>query len=207
MKRQAAASGVTRSGDCPFAVEAYTLFTRPTLKTGPCDSRAIPGVVEMPILVTDEDDGTDKLSQQALSFALHTILAVGSWLLLMLAGYALNPASVSQMIVLLLSILVPMLAGNLVARFRRDEMATHVWLVGLIWLLIVSLWVLDMPTGPNACYQCSATEKLTRTFFSLPRPSGLVDDNGPFFGTWPAAAMLGYSIGARLALRRRRVTA
>ncbi len=105
------------------------------------------------------------------------------------------------------SILVPMLAGNIVARFRRDEMATHVWLVGLIWLLIVSLWVLDMPTGPNACYQCSATEKLTRTFFSLPRPSGLVDDNGPFFGTWPAAALLGYSIGARLALRRRRVTA
>jgi hypothetical protein len=161
----------------------------------------------MPILVTDEDDGTDKLSQQAVSFSLHTILAVGSWLLLMLAGYALNPASVSQTIVLLLSILVPMLAGNIVARFRRDEMATHVWLVGLIWLLIVSLWVLDMPTGPNACFQCSATEKLTRTFFSLPRPSGLVDDNGPFFGTWPAAALLGYSIGARLALRRRRVTA
>jgi hypothetical protein len=161
----------------------------------------------MPILVTDEDDGTDKLSQQAVSFALHTILAVGSWLLLMLAGYALNPASVSQMIVLLLSILVPLFAGSLVARFRRDEMATHVWLVGLIWLLIVSLWVLDMPTGPNACYQCSATEKLTRTFFSLPRPSGLVDDNGPFLGTWPAAALLGYSIGARLTLRRRRVAA
>ena len=161
----------------------------------------------MPILLTDEDDGTDKLSQQALSFAVHTILAVVAWLLLMLAGYALNPASVSQAIVLLLSILVPLIAGNIVARFHPDEMATHVWLVGLIWLLIVSLWVLDMPTGPNACYQCSATEKLTRTFFSLPHPSGLIDDNGPFFGTWPAAALLGYSIGARLRLRRRRATA
>ena len=161
----------------------------------------------MPILITDEDDGTDKLSQQALSFALHAILAIGAWMLLMLAGYALNPSSVSQVIVLVLSIGVPMLAGNVVARFRRDEMATHVWLVGLIWLLIVSLWVLDMPTGPNACFQCGATEKLTRTFFSLPRPSGLIDDNGPFFGTWPAAALLGYSIGARLALRRRRATA
>jgi hypothetical protein len=161
----------------------------------------------MPILLTDEDDGTDKLSQQALSFAVHTILAVAAWLLLMLAGYALNPVSVSQAIVLLLSIGVPLVAGNIVARFHPDEMATHVWLVGLIWLLIVSLWVLDMPTGPNACYQCSATEKLTRTFFSLPRPSGLIDDNGPFFGTWPAAALLGYSIGARLRLRRRRATA
>ena len=161
----------------------------------------------MPILITDEDDGTDKLSQQAVSFALHTFLAVGAWILLMLAGYAINPVAVSQLIVLLLSIAVPMAAGNVVARFRRDEMATHVWLVGLIWLLIVSLWVLDMPTGPNACYQCSATEKLTRTFFSLPRPSGLIDDNGPFFGTWPASALLGYSIGARLALRKRRATA
>lgn len=157
----------------------------------------------MPILLTDEDDGTDRLSQQAISFALHTILAIGAWILLMLAGYALNPVAVSQAIVLLLSVGIPMIVGNLVGRFRRDEMATHVWLVGLIWLLIVSLWVLDMPTGPNACFQCSATEKLLRTFFSLPRPSGLIDDNGPFFGTWPAAALLGYSIGARIALRRR----
>ena len=49
----------------------------------------------MPILITDEDDGTDKLSQQAISFALHTILAIAAWILLMLAGYALNPVSVS----------------------------------------------------------------------------------------------------------------
>lgn len=159
----------------------------------------------MPILISDEDDGTARLSRQAISFALHTILAVGAWILLMLAGYALSPDSVSQAIVLLLSIGIPMIAGNVIARFRYDPMATHVWLVGLIWLLIMSLWVLDMPTGPNACFQCGATEKLLRTFFSLPRPSGLIDDNGPFFGTWPAAALLGYSLGARLALRRRAI--
>jgi hypothetical protein len=152
---------------------------------------------------SDEDDGTDKLSRQALSFALHTFLALAAWLLMMLAGYALNPVAVSQAIVLLLSILVPLIAGNIIARIHPDEMAMHVWLVGLIWLLIVSLWVLDMPTGPNECYQCGATEKLTRTFFSLPGPSGLIDDNGPFFGTWPAAAMAGYALGARLALKKR----
>jgi hypothetical protein len=33
-------------------------------------------------------------------------------------------------------------------------------------------------------------------------PSGLIDDDGPFIGTWPAAALLGYSIGARLALKK-----
>jgi hypothetical protein len=32
-----------------------------------------------------------------------------------------------------------------------------------------------------------------------------MDDDCPFIGTWPAAALVGYSIGAWLAMRRRRV--
>jgi hypothetical protein len=143
------------------------------------------------------------LVQQALWFFVHAVVAVASWLLFMWLGYLINPAAVPQSVVLALSIAVPLGAGVLVTRFRQDDMAPLVWLVGLIWLLIVSLWVLDMPTGPNACFQCGATEKLMRTFFSYPRPSGLIDNDGPFFGTWPAAALLGYAIGARLALRRR----
>ena len=156
------------------------------------------------IVQTHEEETGEKLSTQAVSFFVHTVLALGSWVALMMAGYALNPVSVSQMLILVLSVGVPLIAGNIFARFRGDEMPTHVWLVGLIWILIVSLWILDMPTGPNECYQCGATEKLTRTFFSLPGPSGLIDNNGPFLGTWPAAALVGYSIGARLALRGRR---
>jgi energy-coupling factor transporter transmembrane protein EcfT len=134
---------------------------------------------------------------------MHVVLALGSWLALMMIGYALNPQGVPQIMILLLSILVPLVVGFLVTRLRQDELAPLVWLIGLIWILIVSLWVLDMPTGPNQCFQCDATEKLTRTFFSLPRPSGLIDNDGPFLGTWPAAALIGYAIGARLALRRR----
>ena len=96
-------------------------------------------------------------------------------------------------------------AGFVVTRIRQDDMATVVWLLGLIWLMIVALWIVDMPTRPNECYQCGVTEKLTRTLFSLPTPSGLIDDDGPFLGTWPAAALVGYSIGAALALRRKKV--
>jgi energy-coupling factor transporter transmembrane protein EcfT len=151
----------------------------------------------------EEDKSSSKLSEQAISFFTHTGLALGSWLLLMLAGYLVNPPAVSQTIILILSLAVPLGVGFLVNRFRQDEMATVVWLVGLILLLILSLWILDMPTGPNACFQCDATEKLTRTFFSLPKPSGLIDNDGPFLGTWPAAALIGYSIGAKFALRRR----
>jgi hypothetical protein len=155
-------------------------------------------------MYTEEEKGNAKLSGQAVSFLVHTLLALGSWLALMLIGYALNPPGISQPVILVLSLLVPLAVGHFVTRFRQNEMATLVWLVGLIWVLIVSLWVLDMPTGPNECFQCGATEKLTRTFFSLPKPSGLIDNDGPFLGTWPAAALLGYSIGARLAMRRKK---
>jgi hypothetical protein len=132
------------------------------------------------MLHADDVKSSSKLLGQALSFFMHTTLALGSW-----------------------SMLVPFVVGNIVTRFRQDEMATLVWLIGLIWVLIISLWILDMPTGPNACFQCDATEKLTRTFFSLPKPSGLIDDDGPILGTWPAAALIGYAIGARFALKRR----
>ena len=149
-----------------------------------------------------EEQSSSKLSGQALSYFLHSLLALGSWMALMLLGYAINPVGVPQLVILVLSLAVPLIVGLLIARFHPSEMATLVWLLGLIWFLIVCLWVMDMPTGPNQCFQCDATEKITRTFFSLPRPSGLIDNDGPFICTWPAVALLGYSIGAKLGFRR-----
>jgi hypothetical protein len=150
----------------------------------------------------EEGKSPSRLSNQAIRFFTHVGLAIGSWLALMMLGYAVNPVGIPQFVILGLSAFVPLLVGYGYARGRHDEMAGLIWLVGLIWLLIVALWILDMPTGPDACLQCDATEKLTRTFFSVPQPSGLIDNDGPFLGTWPAAALLGYSIGARLALRK-----
>jgi hypothetical protein len=156
------------------------------------------------LMQTDEDGRSPAtLPGQALVFFMHIALALGSWLALMMIGYALNPQGIPQSMILLLSIFVPLVAGYVVTHLRQDELAPLVWLIGLIWILIVSLWILDMPTGPNQCLQCDATEKLTRTFFSWPKPSGLIDNDGPFLGTWPAAALIGYAIGARLALHRR----
>ena len=159
----------------------------------------------MDSLYSDEEveSSASKLARQALSFFVHTVLALGSWLALMMVGYALNPPNVPQPLILLLSILIPLVLGFVVTHFRQDDMATVVWLLGLVWLMIVALWIVDMPTRPNECFQCGLTEKLTRTFFSIPSPSGLIDDDGPFIGTWPAAALVGYSIGSMLALRRK----
>lgn len=157
------------------------------------------------LLQTDEDEnrGATRLLRQALSFFVHTLLALGSWMALMLVGSAIQPQNVSQNLILLLSLAVPLVVGFIVTRIRQDDMATVVWLLGLIWFMIVALWIVDMPTRPNECFQCGVSEKLTRTFFSLPTPSGLIDDDGPFIGTWPAVALIGYSIGAALALRKK----
>ena len=124
----------------------------------------------------------------------------------MLLGYALNPAGFRNGSFCACRWRFRSLVGLIVTRFRPDEMATVVWLIGVIWLMIFSLYLLDLPTGPGQCFQCSATEKLARAFLSLPRPSGLIDDDTPFLATWPAAALIGYSIGAKLGMRRGEVT-
>ncbi len=152
----------------------------------------------------EETPRASKPSYQALWFLLHSVLASATWIALMMGGYALNPVGVPQWAILSLSIGVPLIVGLLVTALHQDEMGTVVWLLGIIWISIVALWILDMPTGPDACFHCNATEKLTRTFFTFPRPSGLIDDDGPFIGTWPAAALVGYSIGSRIGLIKRK---
>lgn len=152
----------------------------------------------------EEEYAGTKPWEQALWFALHTGLALGTWIALMLAGYAVNPANVPQWAILGASLLVPLLVGLIMCKIWPNAIATAVWLVGLIWMMILGQWILDMPTGPNACFQCTATEKLSRTFFTWPGPSGLIDDDGPFVGTWPAAALVGYSIGAWIGMKGRR---
>ena len=153
---------------------------------------------------TAEEREPAKLMVQALWFALHTLLALASWATLMFLGSVLQPAPVSHWAILFATILFALVVGHMVSRFHPDEMAPVIWLLGVIWLLVMCLHVLDLPTGPNACNQCQASEKIVRTFFSFPAPSGLMDDDGPFLVTWPAAALLGYSIGAQAAVRRRR---
>jgi len=151
----------------------------------------------------EEDRISSTLAIQAGQVFLHTLVAFLAWVGLMACGYAMNRPAISQQLILALSLLVPLVVGYAFNAFRQDSLAASVWLIGLIWFLCIALWVLDMPTGPNACMQCDATDKITRTFFSYPSPGGLIDNDGPFFATWPAAALLGYSIGAKLAMRKR----
>jgi hypothetical protein len=152
----------------------------------------------------EADEESEKLTGQVSGFFAHSFFALAAWGAMMLLGYAINPAYIPQFVIFILSFLVPLVAGALIVGARPSEIAPHIWLAGIIWLLFLSLWIIDLPTGPNACNSCSATEKIVRSLFSYPEPSGLMDDNGPFFVSWPAIAMIGYAVGAALVQSRRK---
>jgi len=157
---------------------------------------------EMEIL--EEEDKVGTFWHQALWVFAHTVLALGSWALMMTLITMANPQSVSVLITLALSFTAPFIVGFIFNRIKQNEMGPYVWLIGMIWFLIVCLWILDMPTGPNQCYHCDASEKIYLTFFSWREDSGLIDGQGRFVGTWPFAAFIGYAVGSSLALKRKK---
>jgi len=153
--------------------------------------------------IQEEEEKVSTLAEQALWVLIHMLLAIGSWVATILVISLMRPDSVPVVITTALAFTVPFLVGNIFTRIKQNDMAPYTWLVGLIWFLIICLWILDMPTGPNQCYHCDATQKIFLTFFSPTEDSGLIDGQGRFVGTWPAVAFIGYGIGARFALKRK----
>ncbi len=156
------------------------------------------------IEIQEEEERVSNLGEQALWILIHTVLAIGCWIVMMLAITMMKLESVPVVITLALSLIVPLIVGNIVTRFKQNEMASYTWLIGLIWFLIICLWILDMPTGPNQCYHCDASQKLYLTFLSPTEDSGLIDGEGRLIGTWPTVALIGYGIGSSLALKKKK---
>ena len=150
------------------------------------------------------EGGSASAGAQALWVAIHTIIALGTWIAVLVAVTLTNPQSVPVAVTWSMAFIFPFLVGFFFTKYKQNEMAPHVWLIGLIWFLIICLWILDMPTGPNQCYHCDASQRLYLTFFSLNEDSGLIDNEGRLFGTWPAVAFIGYGIGSRFALKRKK---
>lgn len=138
---------------------------------------------------------------QALWFFFHLAVSLVVWALALLAISMFHPDVVPPAVTLAVSFAAPLAIAFGVVKMYPSESATLLWMMGLIWWFLWALHVLDMPTGPLACYHCGASEKLWLTFFSLDHDSGLLDGQGRFIATWPAVAMIGYSIGAKLGLR------
>ena len=174
----------------------------------------VSGMIREEALPTMEDEDEDPVVQvapetiadipnQAFWVLVHSLIAVGCWMAMFILISLFHPGFMPVPITTALSFSVPFLFGNVIARFKPNEMAPVIWLVGVIWFMSVTLWVLDLPTGPNACNHCDASQKLILTFLSFTQDSGLIDGQGRLLGTWPTVAMIGYSMGSHFALRRR----
>ena len=156
------------------------------------------------IEIFEEEEPRSNLGEQALWVLIHTLLAVGSWIAMMLIiTFVIRPDSIPVMLTLLISFFLPFAVGNIFTRIKQNDMAPYTWLIGLIWFLIICLKILDMPTGPNQCFHCDASQKLYLSFFSPYEDSGLIDNESRLLGTWPAAALIGYGIGSRFGLKRK----
>ena len=144
------------------------------------------------------------LGREALWFALHSIFAI----LVMVATIsvmalfhpdpdAAGPKELGTVLV----IIIPLIAGFVIAKIQGNHIAGYVWITGMLLFSAVCVWVLDLPTGNGLCEHCGALDKLWRTFFSISNGSGLMAGQGLMVGTWTPLALIGYAVGANYALK------
>ena len=151
-----------------------------------------------------QDKTMGELTREAFLFLTHTLVAV-VFLAITIGVMSLNhpdpDSSAPKQLGTILAFLVPMVGSFLLARIHHNNVATYVWVSALVFFSIVCVRVLDLPTGNGLCENCSAAEKVWRTFFTFDQGSGLMGGDGLLIGTWIPLAMIGYAVGAKLAIK------
>ena len=144
-----------------------------------------------------------QLGSEAIWFSLHTAFALLILAVVIFCISLTHPdidANNPKLLGTLLALIVPMAGGFLIAQGQQNPIAKNVWISGVVFFTLVSVWVLDLPTGNGLCENCLALEKLRRTFFDINHGSGLLGGDGLLVGTWIPISMIGYALGARFGL-------
>jgi hypothetical protein len=151
-----------------------------------------------------QDKTPGDLAREALWFLTHTLVAF-VLLAIVIGVMSLNhpdpDSPAPKLLCTVLAFLAPMVGSFLFARIHHNTVAGYIWISGLVIFSIVCVWVLDLPTGTGLCENCGAIEKLWRTFFTFSHGSGLMSGDGPLVGAWIPLSMIGYALGAKLALK------
>jgi hypothetical protein len=148
------------------------------------------------------DKSPEQIATQIFSFILHIIISLVVYLALFFVLSVVNPTDMPALVVTLLVFALTFVVAYLIHMGGRMTSAPAIWVAGVVWLLMVMVYVLELPTGPGKCEFCTATSKIGLTLFDMAQGSNLMNGEGRVIGTWPALAMIGYAIGARVALRR-----
>jgi hypothetical protein len=144
----------------------------------------------------------ERMFRQALSFCLHIFLSLLIYAGIFLGITYFNPTDWPALATTLLVFVLPLVIGFGIHLRGTSTEAGHTWIAGVVWLLMVIVYVLELPTGPGSCEHCTAVSKIWLTLFDLNTDSNLIGGAGRVIGTWPALAVIGYSVGAGLSQRR-----
>lgn len=146
---------------------------------------------------------TNDLLREAGWFTLHTLFAVLIFALVMVGFWFARPepsAVGPKLLCTAAAFLIPLVGGFVAGRARPDTVARFVWISALVMFGVVCVYVLDLPTGAGLCDGCGPVDKLWRTFFSIDHGSGLMGGDGILIGTWIPLSMIGYAVGAKIAM-------
>ncbi|MES2391729.1 MAG: hypothetical protein V4555_08815 [Acidobacteriota bacterium] len=147
------------------------------------------------------------LGREALWFALHSFIAVAALFVLAITMTAFHPdatATGPMLFATLLAFVIPAAVGFAIALKTRNHVARYIWISGLLVFVAACVQVIDLPTGPGRCAECGPDHlilRIWRTFFDFSNGSGLMGGQGVLIGFWIPVALIGYCVGARLALR------
>jgi hypothetical protein len=150
-----------------------------------------------------EDKNPGDLAREALWFLTHTFIAF-VLLAIVVGVMSLNhpdpDSSEPKLLGTVLAFLAPTIGGFLFARIHHNSIAAYTWISGVVVFSILCVWVADLPTGTGLCEACGAVEKIWRTFFTFSHGSGLMGGDGLLAGAWIPLSMIGYALGAKVAL-------
>jgi len=144
----------------------------------------------------------ERMFRQALSFCLHILVSLLIYAAIFAGITYFNPLDWPALATTLMVFVLPLVVAYGIHLRGATTEAGHIWIAGVVWLLMIVVYVLELPTGPGSCEHCTALSKIWLTLFDLNTDSNLIGGAGRVIGTWPALAVIGYSIGAGLSLRR-----
>jgi hypothetical protein len=148
------------------------------------------------------DKSPEEILSQIASFFAQIAISLLAYGALVLLLNLFNPVNMPALLTTLLVFLVTFTVAYLLHMNGRRTEAPAIWIAGVVWMLMVTVYVLELPTGPGKCEYCTAMGKIGLTLFDMVQGSNLMNGEGRLIGTWPALAMLGYAVGAAQALKR-----
>ena len=95
------------------------------------------------------DKSPEQMALQITSFIVHILIALAVYLGIFLVLTVINPTEIPAIFVTLLVFVLPLAVAYFIHTSGRRTAAPAIWIAGVVWMLMVMVYVLELPTGPG----------------------------------------------------------